>query len=43
MLLTSHAKDRMPHVGHVSRAVRNTTCIGVLEGILLRQSRFVME
>jgi len=43
MPLTSHTKDRMPHIGHVSRAVRNTTCIGVLASILSRQSPFVME
>jgi len=40
MPLTSHTKDRMPYVGHVTRAVRNTTCIGVLERFLLRQSQF---
>jgi len=31
MPLTSHTKDRMPHIGHVSRAVRYPPCIGVLE------------
>lgn len=34
MPLTSYTKDRMPHVGHISRAVRNPTCFGVLKSII---------